>query len=107
MFLENMFGNLFGLIWLIIFILGIAALIIWLFIKQNKVEEVEKNEISNDVDVVEEEKKVEVVEEKTISEGYEIVEQDGFFKVRKKGSERTIRKFATELEAINYVKEKE
>ena len=107
MFLENMFGNLFGLIWLIIFILGIAALIIWLFIKQNKVEEGEKTETSNDIEVVEEEKKVETVEEKTISEGYEIVEVDGFFKVRKKGSERTIRKFPTELEAINYVKEKE
>lgn len=38
---------------------------------------------------------------------YEIVEIDGFFKVRKKGNERIIRKFVTYQEAENYVKEKE
>lgn len=38
---------------------------------------------------------------------YEIVEINGSFKVRKKGSEKTIRKFNSEEEALNYVKEKE
>ena len=38
---------------------------------------------------------------------YEIVEIDGFFKVKKKGNERIIRKFVTYQEAENYVKEKE
>ena len=38
---------------------------------------------------------------------YEIVEVDNFFKVRKKGSDRTLRKFATLDEAEDFVKEKE
>ena len=81
---------------------------VWLFIKNdNAVKVEEKIEVSDTVESIVEEKQEEVVEDKEISEVYEIIEQDGFFKVRKKGSERTIRKFLTELEAINYVKEKE
>ncbi len=114
MFLEKMFGNTFGLIWLIVFSLAVLALIVWLFIKTDKVvenkpivsEEQEKVEVSKEetasvVEAVKEDKKEEKLSD------YEIVEIDGSFKVRKVGSERTIRKFPTYEEASNYVKEKE
>lgn len=114
MFLEKMFGNTFGLIWLVIFSLAILALIIWLFVKKDRI--VKTDLVSNNMEEKVEEKTEEtapiveevkepVKEEKKSS--YEIVEIDGFFKVRKVGSERTIRKFATNEEALNYVKEKE
>jgi hypothetical protein len=64
-----------------------------------KSQNVEKEEV---VAPIKEEKKT---EEKTSE--YEIVEVDGLFKVRKVGSERTIRKFITKKEAVEYVKEKE
>lgn len=114
MFLEKMFGNTFGLIWLIVFSLAVLALIVWLFIKTDKVVEnkpivseeqekveVSKEEIASVVEAVKEDKKEEKLSD------YEIVEIDGSFKVRKTGSERTIRKFSTYEEASNYVKEKE
>jgi len=136
MFLEKTFGNLFGIIWLIIFILAILGLLVWLFIKKEKVEEVEKRELVkeqyNGFSFEEtEDGKFEVKKEdgnvvKTFDKledckvfvdvlflrsendsNYEIAEEDGFFKVRKKGSERTLRKFKTEEEAENYIKEKE
>lgn len=114
MFLEKMFGNTFGLIWLVIFSLAILALIIWLFVKKDRI--VKTDLVSNNMEEKVEEKTEEtapiveevkepVEEEKKSS--YEIVEIDGFFKVRKVGSERTIRKFFTNEEALNYVKEKE
>ena len=36
MFLEKMFGNTFGMIWLIIFSLAVFALIVWLLVKKDK-----------------------------------------------------------------------
>lgn len=143
MFLEKLFGNIFGLIWLIVFTLGILALLVWMIIKKDKViseevvEEVKKEylkeeysgflieenennkyEVKKDdrvlktFDVVSDAKMfIDVLllreEENQKESVYEIVEIDGFFKVRKKGSERTIRKFATLEEAEKYVKEKE
>lgn len=148
MFLENLFGSLFGLIWLIVFIVAVLALLVWAFIKKDKeiivvereeeieekVEEVksslkeeyknfniEENE-NNKFEVKKNEKSLKTFdsvedckmfidvllmrnEEKESI--YEIVEIDGFFKVRKKGSERTIRKFSTLEEAEDYVREKE
>ena len=114
MFLEKMFGNTFGLIWLIVFSLAVLALIVWLFIKTDKVVEnkpivseeqekveVSKEEIASVVEAVKDDKKEEKLSD------YKIVEIDGSFKVRKVGSERTIRKFPTYEEASNYVKEKE
>ena len=123
MFLEKMFGNTFGMIWLIIFSLAVLSLIIWLLVKKDKIiakinafktEEKEvvktfevkvqddaKEEVIAPVEEIKEEKK----EEK--NSVYEIVEVDGVFKVRKIGSERTIRKFSTRKEAVEYVKEKE
>ena len=118
MFLEKMFGNTFGMIWLIIFSLAVLALV-----KKDKaiaktnVIKVEENEVVTTGEVkAQEEKKEEVIasveeikEEKKEEKNsvYEIVEVDGFFKVRKIGSERTIRKFSTRKEAVEYVKEKE
>ena len=123
MFLEKMFGNTFGMIWLIIFSLAVLALIVWLLVKKDKaiaktnVIKVEENEVVTTGEVkAQEEKKEEVIasveeikEEKKEEKNsvYEIVEVDGFFKVRKIGSERTIRKFSTRKEAVEYVKEKE
>lgn len=114
MFLEKMFGNTFGLLWLAIFSLSILALVVWLFIKKDKV--VKNDLVSNNREEKVEEKievaapiveqtKEPIKEEK--KSNYEIIEIDGFFKVRKVGSERTIRKFATNEEALSYVKEKE
>ena len=121
MFLEKMFGNTFGMIWLIIFSLAVFALIVWLFVKKDKMitkintSKVEEKEVvittevkSQNVkkeDVVAPIKEEKKTEEKTSE--YEIVEVDGLFKVRKVGSERTIRKFITKKEAVEYVKEKE
>ena len=118
MFLEKMFGNTFGMIWLIIFSLAVLSLIIWLLVKKDKIiakinafktEEKEvvktfevkvqddaKEEVIAPVEEIKEEKK----EEK--NSVYEIVEVDGVFKVRKIGSERTIRKFSTRKEAVEY-----
>jgi len=143
MFFEKMFGNLFGMIWLIVFILGTLSLLVWMFVKKEKVAEVEEKqlikEVYNDF-IIEEnnEGKFEVKNEEDITvkvfdniedskmfvdvlllrneshddielkdSNYEIVEINGFFKVRKKGSERTLRKFVTIEEAQNYVKEKD
>ena len=121
MFLEKMFGNTFGMIWLIIFSLAVFALIVWLLVKKDKMitkintSKVEEKEVVITTEVKSQNvKKEEVVapikEEKKTEEKtseYEIVEVDGLFKVRKVGSERTIRKFITKKEAVEYVKEKE
>ena len=138
MFLEKTFGNVFGIIWLLIFILAVLGLLVWLLIKKEKVEIVEKRELikedyngfsfeetedgrfevkKEDGSVVKTFDKLEdcrvfvdvllLRSEIENDSNYEIVESDGFFKVRKKGSERTLRKFETEEEAENYIKEKE
>lgn len=145
MFFEEMFGNLFGLIWLILFSLGVIVLLIWMLIKKDsKINEVEENnEIilinyknfyiekkeNNKFEISDTEGKViknfvsledakfyvdalllrseEMENEEGKDSLYEIFKSEGFFKVRKKGSERTLRKFDSEEEALNYVKEKE
>ena len=150
MFFERMFGNLFGIIWLIIFVIAVFSCLIWMLLKREKaiieeneivgeekelfkeeykgffIEENEKGmyEVTNDkkeslkvfnslndshvfVDVILLRDECEREEDEAEESVYEIVEIDGFYKVRKKGNERTIRKFASKEEAINYVKEKE
>jgi hypothetical protein len=42
MFLEKLFGNTFGLIWLIVFLVVVLGLIVFLFIKKEKDIENEK-----------------------------------------------------------------
>jgi len=117
MFLEKLFGNTFGLIWLIVFVVAVFALIAWLFVKKEKVVIEDKIEeiVNNNDEIVEEatnnkekviEEKVEVKEE-PISGEYEIIEsEDGFFRVRKIGNERTLRKFATRIEAENFIEKR-
>ena len=138
MFLERIFGNLYGLIWLIVFIMFVAFVFVCImFKKENNLYREEKikeyfKEIYKEYNIEENEvgkfevKKNEIAlktfdsvadckifidvlllrEEKNESV-YEIVEVDGYFKVRKKGNERTIRKFDNLEEAKNYIKEKE
>ena len=122
MFLEKLFCNTFGLIWLVVVMVVVLGLIVFLFIKKEKV--VEENiefqeadvkhveEISNNKE--EEEKTVEgetLIEEKDevkVASEYEVLEsEDGFFRVRKFGSDRTLRKFSTKEEAVEFVKQKE
>lgn len=127
MFFEDTFGNIFGIIWLIIFIGGVVTLALWLIFREEKenCNEV-KEEIVNDSckektenkEVEKEEKETteeNKVEEKVVVEEKKVVEEvkyridsgeDGFFRVKKVGDNRTIRKFSTKLEAINYVNEK-
>ena len=140
MFLEKMFGNVFGIIWLVVFIVAVLSLLIWTFSKKEKVvketmEEVKKELIKDTYKdfIIEEndEGKFEILKSdekinkvfdsfedckifidvillrRENNSSYEIIEIDGFFKVRKKGNERTIRKFSTQEEAEDYVKEKE
>ena len=140
MFLEKMFGNVFGIIWLVVFIVAVLSLLIWTFAKKEKVvketmEEVKKELIKDTYKdfIIEEndEGKFEILKSdekinkvfdsfedckifidvillrRENNSSYEIIEIDGFFKVRKKGNERTIRKFLTQEEAEDYVKEKE
>lgn len=149
MLLENLFGGIFGFIWLSIFIVGVLSLIVWQLVKKDKVSDkqdsVEKikevEEVKEIKELIKEEYKGLVIEEvennifvvksegkivkkfdkytdckvfidvvflrKENDSNYDIVEIDGSFKVRKKGSERTIRKFDTYEDAENFVKEKE
>lgn len=136
MFLEKLFGNTFGYVWLIIFMVASLLLIVVLFAKKertvnNAVKEVsvEKEEIIEEVketlaeNVVEPEKiveeKVVMVEEVKVEEGlavdtvqdvingYEIVKSvDGFYRVRKVGSDRTLRKVSTKIEAENFIEKR-
>ena len=115
MFLERLFGNTFGLIWLIIFVAGVLTLIIWMFAKkevkvdnesnteENIVEEQNQSIVENDF-----EENVETKEEKPVfNSEYEIIEcEDGFFRVRKVGTERTLRKFSTKIEAENFIEKR-
>ena len=122
MFIENLFGNVFGIIWLIIFLVAILALIFWVILKKEKeIVLEEKVEESND-EVVEEKEEVRTiwptpVMKKEVSEqtkkenvsnnDYEILESDdGFFRVRKVGTERTLRKFSTRVEAENFIEKR-
>ena len=109
MLIEKMFGNTFGMIWLIVFLVAIIALIVWLLMRKDRIiEEDSSIENKEDETIKEEIVKEEAVEEKVVNKEYEIIEsEDGFFRVRKIGSERTLRKFATSKEAEDFVKEKE
>lgn len=86
MLLDKLFGNVFGIVWLIIVMICVLVLIYCTIFKEKKVE-LKKDDISSEY-LIEESK-------------------DGFFRVRKKDSERTIRKLASKEEAINFIKEKE
>lgn len=123
MFLEEMFGNIYGYIWLLIFLVAVVALALWIILKKEK----ETNDVIEDDNVSSEE--VEVKEEiKTIwptqvikpkasektkeeidtNNLYEIIEsEDGFFRVKKKGNDRTLRKFSARIEAENFIDKKE
>ena len=109
MIIENLFANTIGRVLLIAFCLLILVLLVWLLMEK-KEKDTEKEEMdyeqseSNLSESANEVNKLQPVEDISV---YEIVEIEGSFKVRKKGSERTIRKFATKEEAANYVKEKE
>ena len=123
MLLDKLFGNTFGMIWLIIFMVAILALFCWLlfFNKDNKekniidnknekeienIKEIEGNsneEIEGNVLVEEQE----VESKKSIFGNYEIIERkDGFFRVRKNGSDKILRKLSSREEAIQYIKER-
>ncbi len=122
MLLEKLFGSTFGLIWLLIFIVVVFVLIIWLLIKKDNVcvNSDEQVESTSNIDI-NEEKEVFAQENKVVEESkyenkehvspnseYEIIEsEDGFFRVRKVGTERTLRKFATMEEAKAFIKGKE
>ena len=132
MFIEKLFGNTFGLVWLIVFMVAVLALIVWMFVKkenktvENKVVEEDvtnsmeilsdtvvsetsetvNEEVSSVADV--EEVVVETKEEKfetvaaepvvNVDNDYEIVcSEDGFFRVKKVGNDRTLRKFSTRI----------
>jgi len=123
MFLEKLFGNTFGLIWLIVFMAIVLGLIVFLFVKKEKNEkeivgdEEKVERVVEETSTVEKEEKFEetVIDEVKMEENsvattseYEIIEsEDGFFRVRKAGTERTLRKFATKEEAVEFVKQKE
>lgn len=117
MFFEDTFGNIFGILWLVIFIGGIVALALWLIFREEKenvnavkeetVDDAQEEIVENQV--VDEEMIEDKADEKRIVEEvrYRIDSgEDGFFRVKKVGDDRTIRKFSTKLEAINYVNEK-
>lgn len=127
MFLEKLFESVYGKIWLIILLVAILALIVYLLIKNEKREAVKKEadeekNFNEDSVNANEESHVETeniekdnrenIEEKTYDElpdygEFVIVKgTDGFFRVRKKESERTIRKFATVIEAENYIEKR-
>ena len=117
MFFEKMFGNLFGYIWLLIFLAAVVALMLWVVLKkENKITvNEEKAEDITEEAVVEEStvKETPVIMEEVKTEEnkdnneYEIIEsEDGFFRVRRVGNERTLRKFSTRIEAENFIDKK-
>lgn len=115
MFLEKLFSNTFGLIWLAIFVVAAFVLIIWMFAKKENVSEYsEVKEVEPVSEQVEEKEIVETKEEvvieqkeEAVNKDYEILEsEDGFFRVRKVGSDRTLRKFSTRIEAENFIEKR-
>lgn len=120
MFIEKMFKNTFGMIWLLVFLAAVFALIVWMFTKKDKVKE-ENNELVEEIkeevkgepvvetEVTAIETKVEEkqVEKEVLNKEYEIIEgEDGFFRVRKIGAERTLRKFSTRIEAEDFIEKR-
>lgn len=112
MFLEKLFGNTFGLILLIVFMIVVLGIIIFLFVVKEK-DIVVINGIDEFVDEIENNSKVSELgsnlEENVDNKPeYEIIEsEDGFFRVRKIGGERTLRKLSTREEAEEFVRQKE
>lgn len=110
MFLEKMFGSVYGKIWLIILLVSILALIVFLLLKKGKEEETAIDENKEESVVEETIKPQSVVKEQDEIVDYGdfiIVEsEDGFFRVRKKDNERTIRRFSTRVEAENYIEKR-
>ena len=107
MFFDRLFGNVFGYIWLLILVVGIIALFLWVLLKkEDKTSVLEEKEEVVVEEVVEDKKNIMVEETKKDSEYEIIVGEDGFFRVRKVGSERTLRKFATRIEAENFIDKK-
>lgn len=115
MFLEKLFCNSFGFALLIVSMTVVLGLIVFLFMKKERGYETEnfvedkilENNTNNNVELVE--TVVQDVEEtaKALLE-YEILEgEDGFFRVRKVGVERTLRKLSTREEAEQFIKQKE
>ena len=94
--------------------IAILSLIVWMFIKKDK-NISDKEKITANEELVVDKKeaiKEEFVEsekgESASNKEYEIIEsEDGFFRVRKFGSERTIRKFISRDEANDFVNKKE
>lgn len=106
MLLNKLFGNTFGIIWLVVFMMAVLILFVWLLIFDKDNGEVIK-EVNNtngeEIEVVKETTKI----EKNIFSEYEIIEsEDGFFRVRKSGSDRILRKLLTREEAEKYVEER-
>ncbi len=123
MFLEKLFESIYGKIWLIILLVALLALIVYLLVKNEKneiretVEEVNKDSekcednkeevVENNTETVEEEKENKIEENVPDYGEFVIIKgDDGFFRVKKKDSERTIRKFATIIEAENYIEKR-
>ena len=124
MFLEKLFESIYGKIWLIILLVAMLALIVYLLVKneKNEVKEIvekvnnDSNEhednkeevVQNDTETIEKEKEDKVIEENVPDYGEFVIIKgdDGFFRVKKKDSERTIRKFATIIESENYIEKR-
>lgn len=115
MLLEKMFGSVYGKIWLVIVLIAILTLIVYLLLRKEKVEELtieESKEKNKEEIVVEETTETQSVAKEQQNESVDygnfiIVEsEDGFFRVRKKDNERTIRKFSTRVEAENYIEKR-
>lgn len=127
MFLEKLFESIYGKIWLLILLIAILALIVYLLVKNEKREVVNKkhdeekntdevsinnSEESHVENEIVQDENIDTIEEKTddvlpdYGEFVVVKGDDGFFRVRKKESERTIRKFATIIEAENYIEKR-
>lgn len=109
MYLEKIFSNLYGVIWLLVLLVSLLLLILFILLKKDKdvSEEVEKEIIQpEEMNAASVENK-DSCEEENKNREYEIIESDdGFYRVRKIGNDRTIRKFSTRMEAENYIEKR-
>lgn len=126
MLLEKIFANLYGVISLISLMVILLGIMMWVLLKKdtnNRQDNVlikeEKEETVSVTDTTKEETVIEtpdVQQEKGIianvncdivNTEYEIVEsEDGFYRVKKVGNDRTLRKFSTRIEAENYIEKR-
>ncbi len=109
--MERLFSSSLGIVLLIIFLVAVLVLLIWLlFWKDKGVETKNEEETFNEVLIENEDikKTDERVNENDEQKGYVIEKSDdGFFRVKKVGSDRTLRKFSTLKEAESFVEMKE